>query len=87
VPAGLAIAAGALLLPGLWTPVSGAALAVLSVWTIASHPVAGLFDILSSPQFLLTAIGAGLSMVGPGAWSADARLFGWRRIDVRDRAN
>jgi hypothetical protein len=30
-------------------------------------------------------IGAGLALLGPGAWSVDARLFGWKRIDVRDR--
>ena len=28
------------------------------------------------------AMGAALELVGPGAWSVDARLFGWKRIDV-----
>jgi len=23
-------------------------------------------------------------MLGPGAWSVDARLFGWKRIDLQD---
>ena len=30
-------------------------------------------------------IGASLAMLGPGAWSVDARLFGRRRIDFSDR--
>jgi hypothetical protein len=25
-----------------------------------------------------------LALLGPGAWSIDARLFGWRRIDVQN---
>jgi uncharacterized membrane protein YphA (DoxX/SURF4 family) len=32
---------------------------------------------------LLAALGVSLVMLGPGAWSLDARLFGRRRIDVR----
>jgi hypothetical protein len=32
---------------------------------------------------LLSAAMAGrLAMLGPGRWSLDARLFGWKRIDV-----
>jgi putative oxidoreductase len=34
---------------------------------------------------LLGTLGAALAMLGPGAWSVDARLFGWKRIDPRDR--
>ena len=32
---------------------------------------------------------AALAMLGPGRWSVDARLFGWKRIDapVRKRAS
>jgi putative oxidoreductase len=36
-------------------------------------------------NILLASIGVALAMIGPGAWSLDARLFGWRRIDVRGR--
>lgn len=86
IPQVLAIAAGALLLPGLWTPVAGFLLAFLSLWAIfATRAAAPLPDILTGPSFLLAAIGAALGMLGPGAWSVDARLFGWRRIDVRSR--
>ena len=32
-------------------------------------------------------IAAGLAMLGPGRWSVDARLFGWKRIDAPPRRN
>jgi putative oxidoreductase len=34
------------------------------------------------PGILLAAIGAALALVGPGSLSIDARLFGWKRIDL-----
>jgi putative oxidoreductase len=75
----LAIAAGILLLAGLWTPIAGSLAAILGLWNSISQsgdPSAGIF---------LATIGAGLALLGPGAWSVDARLFGWKRIDVGDR--
>jgi len=33
----------------------------------------------------MATIGAALALVGPGAWSLDWRLFGWKQIDIRDR--
>ena len=75
----LAIGAGLLLLAGLWTPVAGSLVAALGVWfafTRAEDPLASV---------LLATIGATLALVGPGAWSIDARLFGWKRIAVRHR--
>jgi uncharacterized membrane protein YphA (DoxX/SURF4 family) len=76
----LSIVAGLFLLAGLWTPIAGALVAALGLWfalTLAEDPLASV---------LLAAIGMSLALVGPGAWSIDARLFGWKRIDVRDRA-
>jgi uncharacterized membrane protein YphA (DoxX/SURF4 family) len=75
----LAIVAGLFLLAGLWTPIAGSLVAAIGVWFAFTH--AG--DPLAS--VLLATIGAALALVGPGAWSIDARLFGWKRIDVRDR--
>jgi hypothetical protein len=40
-------------------------------------------DALGLDQFLLGALGLSLSMIGPGAWSIDARLFGRKQIDFR----
>jgi hypothetical protein len=74
-----AIVAGLLLLAGLWTPIAGSLGAAIGIWfalKVAEDPFASI---------LLATLGAGLALVGPGAWSADARLFGWKRIDVRDR--
>ena len=75
----VAIAAGILLLVGLWTPVAGSLVVVLGVWRSISRP--------GDPWacIFMATIGAGLALLGPGAWSVDSRLFGWKRIDVRDR--
>ena len=73
--ASLAIS-GLLLVAGLWTPVAGAVVAVSEISQIlgvAEHPLVGL---------LAGTIAAGLAMLGPGRWSVDARLFGWKRIDA-----
>jgi putative oxidoreductase len=72
-------AAGMLLLVGLWTPMTGALVAIIELWIAFSRP-----DDLWTP-LLLGALGAGLAMLGPGAWSIDARLFGRKRIEIRDR--
>jgi len=77
----LAIASGILLLAGLWTPIAGVLLAIIEIWSAFTHP----HDPWSS--ILLGTLGAALAMLGPGAWSADARLFGWKRIDIRGRKN
>lgn len=64
---------GILLLVGLWTPVIGTLVAILEVCLafVAS-------DFLIS--ILLATLSATLAMIGPGAWSIDAMLFGRRRI-------
>jgi len=35
------------------------------------------------PLILLSAMGIALALVGPGAFSVDARLFGLKRIDLK----
>ncbi|MBI3896212.1 MAG: PqqD family peptide modification chaperone [Acidobacteria bacterium] len=75
----LAVGAGVLLLAGLWTPVSGTLAAILELWLASS----GTGDPRNA--FLMAAMAAALTMLGPGAWSVDARLFGRRRIRIPDR--
>jgi uncharacterized membrane protein YphA (DoxX/SURF4 family) len=77
---GLLIIGGILLLAGLWTPVSGSLVAVLELWNWISTRPADAW-----PSILLASIGAALALLGPGSWSVDARLFGWKRIDVGGR--
>jgi putative oxidoreductase len=67
---GLAI----LVIFGLWTPVVGAMIAMLETWIALADPASP-----GSP-ILLAALGATLAMIGPGAFSVDARLFGRRHF-------
>jgi putative oxidoreductase len=74
--------AGLLLLVGLWTPVVGALAGIVKVWIafscILSHSGDPWIAIMQA------VLGAALAMVGPGAWSIDARLFGRKHIDIAD---
>jgi putative oxidoreductase len=72
----IAAGAGVLLLVGLWTPVSGTLVAIAEVWIAFSRAGDPWIPII------LATLGATLAMVGPGAWSIDARLFGRKHIDL-----
>jgi putative oxidoreductase len=77
------IGAGILLLIGLWTPVAGALAAIVKL----SIALARYFSHSGDPWIAIieAVLGAVLAMVGPGAWSIDARLFGRKRIDIPER--
>jgi uncharacterized membrane protein YphA (DoxX/SURF4 family) len=65
---------GLFILAGFWTPVAGVLVAAVEVWIL----LAGGSDLWRS---LIIAVLAGtLAMIGPGAWSVDARLFGRKQI-------
>src|ERR1700722_19543371 len=71
-------AGGIFLLAGLWTPVMGGVFAIDEFWIAFSlkflHPASRLIHIF------LAVLPAGVAMLGPGAWSIDARLFGRKRF-------
>ena len=75
----LAIGVGLFLFAGLWTPIVGALVVIIALWNAFSQPGDRW------PDIMLGTLGAALALLGPGAWSVDAWLFGWKRIDPPDR--
>lgn len=73
------IAVAILLAAGLWTAIAGVLVAVMQLGNGYVRPGDFWFHIL------LGTLGIALALLGPGAWSVDARLFGWKRIEIRDR--
>ena len=70
----VSFAVAVLLWVGLWTPVAATTGAVIHIGSIT-------FDHGSaSPSVVAGALGLALAMLGPGAWSVDARLYGRKRI-------
>jgi putative oxidoreductase len=76
IPHIIGACAGMFFLVGLWTPFVGTLIAVAELWIAVSH--------FSDPwiSILLATFGVTGAMLGPGAFSVDARLFGRRHLDV-----
>jgi putative oxidoreductase len=73
--------AGLLLIIGLSTPVVAIVTALLELWRITSRHGDPASDIL------LCNLALAIALLGPGAWSVDARLFGWKRIEIDTQKN
>ena len=79
LPSIIAAGGGTLLLAGLWTPLAGVLVTVLELWIAFVRPTDSWGSVIAA------AIALGLSLLGPGAWSIDARVYGRKRISIRDR--
>ena len=77
-PQTLAAAAGIFLLVGLWTPLAGTLAALSQAWVL----IIGIEEPWTAS--VLGILGATLAMIGPGAWSVDARLFGRKHIETKE---
>ena len=74
----IALAAALLILAGLWTPIAGLLIVAVDVWFALSRTN----SIESS--VLLATVGAALAALGPGSHSVDAKLYGRKRIQIRN---
>jgi putative oxidoreductase len=76
IPQLVASFAGILLLAGLWTPVVGTLIALIEIWVAVIRTGDPWISIV------LATLGATVAMIGPGAWSLDARLFGRKHVAI-----
>jgi putative oxidoreductase len=74
----IAAAAGVFLVAGLWTPIMGALAALDQIWIAVLLQSSGRDG--KWIYVFLAVLSASVAMLGPGAWSIDARLFGRRRF-------
>jgi putative oxidoreductase len=68
--------AGIFLLVGLGTPIAGGLIAVIESWTVMTRMGDPWFQIVTG------SLGGTVAMIGPGAWSIDARLFGRKHVEM-----
>jgi uncharacterized membrane protein YphA (DoxX/SURF4 family) len=67
------ITLGILVIIGLWTPITGALIAAGALWD-------GFTQHSDRTVLIVGVLGLALALLGPGAWSVDAKLFGWKRL-------
>ena len=67
---------GIVLLVGLWHPAGGMLVTIVELWIVLSCVGDPLVPLM------LAILGATLAMIGPGAWSVDAQLFGRKHIET-----
>lgn len=76
----VAAGAAAMLLIGFWTPLAGLVMAVAELCLALSCSTDPWMHVL------VGSLGVGLAMLGPGAWSVDAWLYGRKRIQIPQRS-
>lgn len=72
------IGLGLLLLIGLWTPIAGALVALTALASALTEGADQWYCLM------VGILGLAIALLGPGAWSVDARLFGWKRLDIKN---
>jgi uncharacterized membrane protein YphA (DoxX/SURF4 family) len=72
----LLVCAGVCICIGLWTPVMGAILGIAELGMALSH--ANGYE----HHLLFAVLAISVAMLGPGAWSIDAQIFGRKRITI-----
>ena len=80
IPQFAAAVAGILLISGLHTAVAGAVIVLAETWMVVS-PASG-FHAEPWLHIFLAALSASVAMLGPGAWSVDARRFGRKVFEI-----
>jgi hypothetical protein len=76
--------AALVLLAGLWTRFTVLVIAIYELWIAFSAGFAPTGE--QWIHILLAALSASVAMLGPGAWSIDARRFGRKVFDIGDRS-
>ncbi len=78
--------AGAAVFAGLLTPLVASAVALVAAGAAGWSLFTGGPLLLGTLQvhWLVAAVATALVMIGPGAYSVDARLFGWRELRMPD---
>ena len=80
--AGFPVAEGAaaiLLVLGLWTPGVSVLAALVELLGLSLH----MADVCTA--IMVGTLAITLAMIGPGAWSLDARLFGRKHLEIPNR--
>jgi len=72
----IAAGLGIFILLGLWTPFAGTLVGLTEGWILLSRPSGSWIPLI------VATLGVTLAMIGPGAWSVDAQLFGRKRIET-----
>src|ERR1700756_5474843 len=80
IPQLAAAIAGILLVSGLFTPVAGAIIMLAQAWMAWAPAFA--HDGERSMRLFLAAAAVSVAMLGPGAWSVDARRFGRKVFEI-----